>query len=76
MATPRIPVHHAQELPIGGKLPSYFILKSLTQSFPLEWRDVLRYHASVSSMRILMRRIVLRSATRSGLTRRDYWVAA
>ena len=36
-------VHHAQELPIGGKLPSYFILKSLTQSFPLEWRDVLRY---------------------------------
>ena len=43
MATPRIPVHHAQELPIGGKLPSYFILKSLTQSFPLEWRDVLRY---------------------------------
>jgi len=41
--TPRIPVHHAQELPIGGKLPSYFILKSLTQSFPLEWRDVLRY---------------------------------
>ena len=40
---PRIPVHHAQELPIGGKLPSYFILKSLTQSFPLEWRDVLRY---------------------------------
>ncbi len=43
MATPRLPVHHAQELPIGGKLPSYFILKSLTQSFPLEWRDVLRY---------------------------------
>ena len=43
VATPRIPVHHAQELPIGGKLPSYFILKSLTQSFPLEWRDVLRY---------------------------------
>src|SRR6185369_16605145 len=41
--TPRIPVHHAQELPIGGKLPSYFLLKSLTQSFPLEWRDVLRY---------------------------------
>ncbi len=40
---PRIPVHHAQELPIGGKLPSYFLLKSLTQSFPLEWRDVLRY---------------------------------
>jgi hypothetical protein len=43
VATPRIPVHHAQELPIGGKLPSYFLLKSLTQSFPLEWRDVLRY---------------------------------
>ena len=43
MATPRIPVHHAQEPPIGGKLPSYFLLKSLTQSFPLEWRDVLRY---------------------------------
>jgi hypothetical protein len=42
VATPRIPVHHAQEPPIGGKLPSYF-LKSLTQSFPLEWRDVLRY---------------------------------
>jgi hypothetical protein len=33
-------------------------------------------NASVSSMRIFMRRIVLRSATRSGLTRRDYWVAA
>jgi hypothetical protein len=44
VATPRIPVHHAQEPPIGGKLPSYFLLKSLTQSFPLEWRDVLRYH--------------------------------
>jgi hypothetical protein len=43
VATPRIPVHHAQELPIGGKLRSYFLLKSLTQSFPLEWRDVLRY---------------------------------
>jgi hypothetical protein len=43
VATPRIPVHHAQELPIGGKLPSYFLLESLTQSFPLEWRDVLRY---------------------------------
>ena len=43
VATPRIPVHHAQELPIGGKLPSYFLLKSLTQSSPLEWRDVLRY---------------------------------
>jgi hypothetical protein len=43
VATPRIPVHHAQELPIGGKLPAYFLLKSLTQSFPLEWRDVLRY---------------------------------
>src|ERR1700682_1249403 len=43
VATPRIPVHHAQELPIGGKLPSYFLLKSLTQSFPLEWRDVLGY---------------------------------
>ena len=43
VATPRIPVHHAQEVPIGGKLRSYFLLKSLTQSFPLEWRDVLRY---------------------------------
>jgi hypothetical protein len=43
VATPRIPVHHAQELPIGGKLPSYFLLKSLTQSFALEWRDVLCY---------------------------------
>jgi hypothetical protein len=43
VATPRIPVHHAQEMPIGGKLPSYFVLKSLAQSFPLEWRDVLRY---------------------------------
>jgi hypothetical protein len=43
VATSRIPVHHAHELPIGGKLPSYFLLKSLTQSFPLEWRDVLRY---------------------------------
>src|ERR1700737_5268680 len=43
VATPRIPVHHAQELPIGGKLPSYFLLKSPAQSFPLEWRDVLRY---------------------------------
>ena len=43
VATPRIPVHHAQELPIGGKLPAYFLLKSLTQSFPLEWRDVLCY---------------------------------
>jgi hypothetical protein len=27
-------------------------------------------------MRIFMRRIVLRSATRAGLTRRDYWLAA
>jgi hypothetical protein len=43
VATPRIPVHHAHEPPIGGKLPSYFLLKRLTQSFPLEWRDVLRY---------------------------------
>src|ERR1700739_5038287 len=43
VATPRIPVHHAHEVPIGGKLRSYFLLKSLTQSFPLEWRDVLRY---------------------------------
>jgi hypothetical protein len=43
MTTPRIPVHHAHEPPIGGKLPSYFLLKSLTQSLPLEWRDVLRY---------------------------------
>jgi hypothetical protein len=32
--------------------------------------------ASVSSMRIFMRRIVLLSATRAGLTRRDYWLAA
>ena len=45
MATPRIPVHHAHEPPIGGKLPSYFLLKSLTQSSPLEWRDVLRYQS-------------------------------
>ena len=43
VATPRIPVHHAQKLPIGGELCSYFLLKSLTQSFPLEWRDVLHY---------------------------------
>src|SRR5260370_26717815 len=43
VATPRIPVHHAQEPPIGGKSPSYFLFKSLTQSFPLEWRDVLRH---------------------------------
>ena len=43
VATPRIPVHHAQELRIGGKLPAYFLLKSLTQSFALEWRDVLCY---------------------------------
>src|SRR3984893_8350147 len=43
VATPRIPVHHAQKLPIGGELCSYFVLKSLTQSFPLERRDVLRY---------------------------------
>jgi hypothetical protein len=43
VATPGIPVHHAHEPPIGGKLPSYFLLKSLTQSSPLEWRDVLRY---------------------------------
>ena len=43
VATPRIPVHHPQELTVGGKLPSYFLLKRLTQSFPLEWRDVLRY---------------------------------
>jgi hypothetical protein len=27
-------------------------------------------------MRIFMGRIVLRSATRPGLTRRDYWLAA
>jgi hypothetical protein len=33
-------------------------------------------NASVSSMRIFMRRIVLRSATHPGLTRRDYWLAA
>ena len=68
MATPRIPVHHAQELPIGRKLPSYFILKSLTQSFPLEWRDVLRYqrlrklHADLHAANCAP----LRSATRSG----------
>ena len=43
VATPRIPVHHPQELTVGGKLPSYFLLKRLTQSFPLEWCDVLRY---------------------------------
>ena len=43
VATPRIPVHHAHEPPIGGKSPSYFLFKSLTQSFPLEWRDVLRH---------------------------------
>ncbi len=43
VTTPWIPVDHARELPIGRKLPSYFLLKSLPQSFPLEWRDVLRY---------------------------------
>ena len=42
-STPRIPVHHAHEPPIGGKSPSYFLFKSLTQSFPLEWHDVLRH---------------------------------
>jgi hypothetical protein len=76
VATPRIPVHHAQELPIGGKLPSYFILKSLTQSFPLEWRDVLRYqrlrklHADLHAANCAPLRDPF------GATRRDYWVAA
>lgn len=76
VASPRIPVHHAHKLPIGGELCSYFLLKSLTQSFPLEWRDVLRYQRLRKLHAISMRRIVLRSGTRPGLTRRDYWLAA
>src|SRR4051794_14418684 len=43
VAAPWIPVDHARELPIGRKLPSYFLFESLPQSFSLEWRDVLRY---------------------------------